>query len=125
VLYVGDLVRAFDAVRAALPRTAGQIYNVGGGEKNTISLLELMEEIEELTGKRFQLTYSRRRPGDQLIYVSDCSKINRDAGWKPRFSVRETLRAIYEFWKEQPELFGRPALAPSLAASVSLLERTA
>jgi CDP-paratose 2-epimerase len=125
VLYVGDLVRAFDAVRAALPRTAGQIYNVGGGEKNTISLLELMEEIEELTGKRFQLTYSRRRPGDQLIYVSDCSKIDRDAGWKPRFSVRETLRAIYEFWKEQPELFGRPALAPSLAASVALLERTA
>lgn len=127
VLYVGDLVRAFDAVRGSLPKTAGQIYNVGGGEKNTISLLELMEEIEDLTGKRLLISHDRRRPGDQLIYVSDCSKIARDAGWKPRLSVRETLRAIYNFWKEQPELFGRPvdaAVAPAVA-SVALLERTA
>lgn len=128
VLYVGDLVRAFDAVRSSLPKTAGQIYNVGGGEKNTISLLELMEEIEDLTGKRLLISHDRRRPGDQLIYVSDCSKIARDAGWKPRFSVRETLRAIYNFWKEQPELFGRPAAADTVVpavASVALLERTA
>lgn len=128
VLYVGDLVRAFDSVRASLPRTAGQIYNVGGGEKNTISLLELMDEIEDLTGKRVAITHDRRRPGDQLIYVSDCSKIARDTGWKPRFSVRETLRAIYTFWKEHPELFGRHAeveTVASAAASVALLERTA
>lgn len=128
VLYVGDLVRAFDEARAALPKTAGQIYNVGGGEKNTISLLELMDEIEDLTGKPFQLTHDRRRPGDQLIYVSDCSKITRDAGWKPRLSVRDTLRAIYSFWKEQPAFFGRPAETdpvPPASASVALLERTA
>ena len=45
---------AFDAVREHLPVTAGQIYNVGGGPANTMSLLELIELIEDLTGTRVE-----------------------------------------------------------------------
>ena len=106
VLHVGDLVRAFAAVRASLPRSSGQIYNVGGGSENAISLLELMDEIEGLTGERIRYTTSSRRPGDQLIYVSDYSKFASHTGWKPRSSVRETLAAIYSFWQDHRELFG-------------------
>jgi len=106
VLYVGDLVRAFDAARLALPTTAGQIYNVGGGPDNAISLLELMQEIETLTGRRFTYTRNRRRPGDQLIYISDYSKLTRHTGWKPRSSVRETLATIYKFWQQHREILG-------------------
>ncbi|HET9742366.1 MAG TPA: GDP-mannose 4,6-dehydratase [Terriglobales bacterium] len=129
VLYVGDLVRAFESVRNALHRTAGQIYNVGGGPENTISLVELIAEIERLTGKRFQYVHDRRRPGDQLVYVSDYSKLTRDTGWKPRFSVRQTLSAIHEFWQQNPELFGVPSrereVATPAVAVAGLLERTA
>jgi CDP-paratose 2-epimerase len=129
VLYVGDLMRAFEAVRIALPTTAGQIYNVGGGPENTTSLIELIAEIEALTGKRLKHTQDRRRPGDQLIYVTDYSKLMRDTGWKPRCSLRQTLQAIHEFWNEHPEIFGGVRATPDLegvvAASVALLERTA
>jgi CDP-paratose 2-epimerase len=127
VLYVGDLVRAFEAARISLPKTAGQIYNVGGGPENTVSLLELVEDIKEVTGTRLKCEHKRRRPGDQLIYVSDCSKLNRDAGWRPRYSVRQTLSAIYTFWKEHRELFGvrEPAIALTELPAVALLERTA
>ncbi len=127
VLYVGDLVRAFEAARISLPKTAGQIYNVGGGEENTISLLELIEDIEEVTGKRLIFEHKRRRPGDQLIYVSDCSKLARDAGWKPRYSVQQTLAAIYAFWKEHRELFGakESEIVIPEPAPIELLERTA
>src|SRR5207237_6584512 len=52
VLAVEDLMRAFEAVRGHVAQTAGQVYNVGGGLKNTVSLLELMEQIELLTGCR-------------------------------------------------------------------------
>lgn len=129
VLYVGDLVRAFDAARLSLHRTAGQIYNVGGGADNAVSLVELIDEISTMTGERLRCSHERRRPGDQLIYLSDYSKLSRHTGWKPRASVRETLLAIYTFWREHPEIFGgAPAsreLETPLAASLGLLERTA
>jgi len=127
VLHVGDLVRAFNSVRSLLPQTAGQIYNVGGGPENAISLLELMDEIEGLTGERIRYTRSERRPGDQQIYISDYSKLALHTGWKPRSSVRQTLSAIYAFWQEQRELFDgvpvRQKVEPALPSS--LLERVA
>ena len=125
VLHVRDLLRAFEAVRTASRRTAGQIYNVGGGPENAISLLELMDQIEALTGERIQYTTSLRRPGDQLIYISDYSKLASHTGWEPRSSVRQTLTAIYSFWKDHRELFGGvPAhhIEPMLPA---LIERAA
>lgn len=129
VLYVGDLVRAFEAVRVAQHKTAGQIYNVGGGPENTVSLLELIDEIETLTGKQLTYRKANRRPGDQLIYVSDYSKLMRDTGWHPRSTLRQTLTSIYVFWNEHPEIFGeapaRREVPAAAAASLALLERTA
>jgi len=129
VLYVGDLVRAFEFARASLSKTAGQIYNLGGGPQNTVSLIELIDEVEALTGKRLKHNNAERRPGDQLIYVSDYSKFMRDTGWTPRSSVRQTLATIYEFWKDHPEIFGesfvKPPAESMLATSLALLERTA
>ena len=129
VLNVGDLIRAFEAVRLALPVSAGQIYNVGGGPENTTSLIELIAEIETLTGARVKRSHDRRRPGDQLIYVTDYAKLIRDTGWKPSSTVRQTLRAIYEFWNEHPEIFGgirvKPEVQAPVPAAVGLLERTA
>ena len=129
VLYVGDLMCAFDAVRIALPTTAGQIYNIGGGPENTTSLLELIADIEAITGNRVKYSNDGRRPGDQLIYVTDYSKLMRDTGWKPLSSVRQTLQAILEFWNEQPEIFGGSRVKSDaqvpVAAALGLLERTA
>ena len=128
VLHVGDLVLAFEAVRLSLPKTAGQIYNVGGGPENTVSLVELIDQISVLIGKRLTYSHERRRPGDQLIYVSDFSKLNRDTGWKPGVSVEETLLAIHRFWKQHPAIFGesRPReLENAMPAALGLLERTA
>lgn len=120
VLSVDDLVRAFDAVRDNLPLTAGQIYNVGGGPANTISLLELMALIADITGTRVEYETAERRPGDQLIYVTDCGKLHRDTGWEPRLSVRQTLQSVFNWWKRNRDLF-QPAEQPERAAA-NLLE---
>ena len=111
VLCVEDLLRAFDAVRVNENNTAGQIYNVGGGADNTVSLLELMEEIRRLTGRRLQYQTCPMRPGDQLVYVSDFAKLRRDTGWQPQISLRETLEMMYAWWKRNRELF---AAAPAV-----------
>jgi len=105
VLCVDDLLCAFDAVRLNQKNTSGQTYNVGGGASNTVSLLELMEEIRRLTGRRLEYETCPMRPGDQLVYVTDFAKLRRDTGWRPQVSLRETLERMYAWWKRNRELF--------------------
>ena len=123
VLCVDDLMRAFEAVRAVLPKTAGQIYNIGGGEQNAVSLLELMTLIEKLTGSKVDYIRDRHRPGDQLVYVTDHSKLTRDSGWRPEVSVAETLERIYAWWKRHRDMFRAPQ--PEAPLSVALQSRMA
>jgi len=119
VLCVDDLVRAFDAVRKNISITRGQIYNVGGGIENTTSLLELMDEIEKLTGSPVDYVLDELRPGDQLVYVTDYSKIHRDTGWKPKVSLRQTLQRIERWWKDNhSELEPEEVRAPLAGATL-------
>ena len=101
VLSVKDLVLAFEKVRAQVEKTAGQIYNVGGGIKNSVSLLEVIEIIEQITGKRLRYSLQRPRPGDQLFYVTDFDKLTKHTGWKPKISVSQNIEMIWNWWKEQ------------------------
>ncbi|HYL12698.1 MAG TPA: GDP-mannose 4,6-dehydratase [Terriglobales bacterium] len=112
VLAVEDLMRAFQAVRDNLNRTAGQVYNVGGGLQNTVSLLEIMEKIEKLTGHRLQHEFEGVRPGDQPVYVTDFSKLLRDTDWSPQLKVEQILTNIFEWRRQNRELF-RPVAVES------------
>jgi CDP-paratose 2-epimerase len=116
VLCVDDLVRAFDAVRQNIETTRTEVYNVGGGPQNSISLLELMDEIELLTDHRLECVLHERRPGDQLVYVTDNGKIQRDAGWKPEIGLERTVRLLREFWEQNHGMLSnrRRASAPTL-----------
>jgi CDP-paratose 2-epimerase len=97
---VGDLVAAFDAVRSRSKWTAGQVYNVGGGLNNSVSLLEVMEYIEQIAGARMEYEMRVARPGDQLYYVTDHSKLTRDTGWTPKHNLARALQRMYEWSKE-------------------------
>jgi CDP-paratose 2-epimerase len=127
VLSVKDLMRAIEAARQNPQVCAGEIYNVGGGPQNTISLLELIAAIAKLTGRNLETVFEQRRPGDQLVYVSDFSKLQRDTGWSPAHSPLETLEQIYEWWKHNRQLFLKPAAAKAARVSAVLqqLPRTA
>lgn len=103
ILCVHDLVNAFDKVRTNIEKTAGQVYNVGGGMSNSVSLVEVIDEIENITGKRIHFTTQRPRPGDQLFYVTDYDKLRKHTGWKPQRNVRQTIQAIYAWWKEHKQ----------------------
>lgn len=107
VLCVDDLVRAFEAARQNIETTRTEVYNVGGGPENSISLLELMDEIALLTGRPMECVFNNRRVGDQLVYVTDHSKIQRDTGWKPDIGVKKTLRLLQEFWEENHRVLAK------------------
>ena len=121
VLCVHDLVKAIQAARENCERTRGQIYNLGGGPANTVSLLELMAMIEELTGRKLAMRLDEPRPGDQLVYVTDFSKLVRDTGWQPEYGVAQTLQVIHDWWKKNRDIF-EPALMPARAGSRTLQE---
>jgi CDP-paratose 2-epimerase len=103
LLCVEDLVRAFDLVRANASKSAGQIYNVGGGRQNAVSLLEVIQQLEDMTGKKLRFQMEKARPGDQLYYVTDTSKLREHVGWKPRIGTREILERIQDWWTANRE----------------------
>jgi CDP-paratose 2-epimerase len=94
ILFVKDLVRAMILARENLPRLSGQAFNIGGGPSNTVSLLELLEMLEELDGQP-QVEFADWRPGDQRYYVSDIARFNRATGWRPEVNVRDGIRQLH------------------------------
>ena len=104
ILHVYDLLDAMEGAYRHQDRTAGQIYNLGGGPHRTASVIEMIERIEDETGIQPVLRYSDIRPGDQPLYISNTSKIEAQAEWLPLYSVAETLQAIHAFWKTNREL---------------------
>jgi CDP-paratose 2-epimerase len=125
VLYVGDLLDAFEAASEKRAVTEGEIYNLGGGLENTTSLLELAGAIAAMTGKKLRYTHEPMRHGDQLIYVTDHAKLTRDTGWRPQTSVRETLDAILDWWTRNRELLPHAARVAAPAVGLAGLPRTA
>jgi CDP-paratose 2-epimerase len=115
VLAVEDLMRGFEGVRANLNKTAGQVYNVGGGIANTTSLLELMDEIERIAGYKLRYAMEAVRPGDQPVYVSDYSKLRRHVGWEPTMKVSDIVRNILAWRRQNADFFQLPSLASPLS----------
>jgi CDP-paratose 2-epimerase len=91
VLFVDDLVDAFFAARAAIGRVAGRAFNIGGGPDRSVSLLEIIERIERLTGRRVACSLADWRAADQRYYVSDCRSFGDATGWRPRVTVDQGL----------------------------------
>ncbi len=127
VLYVEDLLRAFEAAREHQGQTAGEVFNVGGGEANSVSLIELIEHIRELTGERIEFDRDRLRAGDQLYYVSDYSKLNRMTGWKPEVNVRDALERMLVWYRKNRDLISsvRPPETEAARSAGLELGRTA
>lgn len=123
VLDVEDLLHAFEAARLHQQNTEGQIYNIGGGQANAITLLELIDEIEVLTGRRLEYELAERRLGDQFIYVTDFSKLRRDTGWQPEVSARHAVEHIYQWWKANRDLFPEEVESSVAATALGALQQ--
>jgi UDP-glucose 4-epimerase len=63
--------------------------------------LEVIEIIEQITGKRLRYSLQRPRPGDQLFYVTDFDKLTKHTGWTPHLSVTQNIQMIWNWRKRQ------------------------
>ena len=108
VLHVHDLIDAMRRAYDTLDRTRGQIFNLGGGIKRAISVVELLAAIERQTGRPPRRAFCEVRPGDQPLYISDTSKLEKMTGWRPRRSIADTLASIRQFWSDHHETIEQP-----------------
>jgi CDP-paratose 2-epimerase len=82
-----------------IDQARGEIYNVGGGPENQRNLLEVIDQIGELTNKKPRYRFAGWREGDQNYYVSDIAKAKQVLGWEPHISFDEGLRDLIA-WAE-------------------------
>lgn len=106
LLYIDDLIRAYDMAISAGGKTRGGIFNIGGGSDNTLSVWhEFGPLLEKLFGKKLPVTFEDWRPGDQKIFVADIRKAKRVFGWAPRVSVTEGVTKLHDWVTKHKELF--------------------
>jgi CDP-paratose 2-epimerase len=101
VLHVRDLFRLVQWQIANLDLLKGQIYNVGGGVENTVSLAELTDLCSHITGNSIEIeSLVENRPGDLPIYVTDNSKIKDFSGWEPNIGIEALLFEVFDWLKK-------------------------
>jgi CDP-paratose 2-epimerase len=95
ILFVDDLVEALLLAGEKIDRLRGQVFNIGGGPQNTVSLLEILAHIGELDGMPAQFHLDAPRPGDQNYYVSDIRRFGLQAGWWPAVDARRGVALLH------------------------------
>lgn len=103
VLYVEDLIRAFDLFMNS--NLKSEVFNIGGGEDNNISLSEYIEKIEAETGKKTKMFFKKWRPSDQKVYISDISKIKRILHWSPKIDIDEGIIRLLNWFNKNIKYF--------------------
>jgi len=104
VLYVDDLIRAYDFVFRNIKKTRGKAYTVGGGPKFSLSIWELFDILEKLSGKKFNYSFGPWRSGDQKVYISDLTSTKKDFGWSPKISPKDGVEKLYNWISQNKNL---------------------
>lgn len=100
LLFIDDLIRAYDAAIENISMAAGQIYNLGGGPGNALSLLQFFAFLKNDLGMTISSSFADWRPGDQPIFISDNSKAAKDLGWRPMTDVRPGIKKLFAWLQE-------------------------
>jgi CDP-paratose 2-epimerase len=98
-----DVVRAVEAF-AENPRN-GEVYNLGGGRGNSVSMLEAIAKIEEISGKKLNWKYvEKNRVGDHICYISNLGKLKAHfPDWEITIGIDDILQQIIAAQYERGE----------------------
>ena len=97
LLFVDDLVEAYVQAVAHIDKCSGQVYNLGGGPENALSLMEFFSILEEDFGQKLSPAHSPERPGDQPLFIADNGKFEADSGWQAKTNVCDGLQKLHQW----------------------------
>jgi CDP-paratose 2-epimerase len=105
LLYIDDLVALYTRIinkwKTDKRKFRGEVFNIGGGVDNTVSLIELIAALEKILKKKINIKYSEWRPGDQKVYISDISKAGQILKWKPKISINYGLTKLINWIRKE------------------------
>lgn len=102
IVYATDVCTAFEQFYKT---QASGIYNIGGGQRTMISLLECIDLIDDLNGYKSDVKYESDRHGDLRYFVCDISKAQKNLGWQPSVMPREGVEKLLAWIKDNKEIF--------------------
>jgi CDP-paratose 2-epimerase len=101
VLHVSDIVFLYREIINNIYKVKGQVFNIGGGYKNSLSILELFKMLEEKLNIKIKITNLEWRLSDQKVFIADNSKISSMLGWEPKISVEKGINLTLDWFKKQ------------------------
>ena len=105
VLHVDDLYDAFLRACQKIDGVSGTAFNIGGGVRFNISLLELISMLNDFNGYKIQREFSDWRPGDQKVYISDTTLAEKHLGWTPKIEPIIGIKELLLWARENKEIF--------------------
>lgn len=97
LLYVEDLVRAYELAIDNIDTVQGNAFNIGGGVANSVSLHQTLTKLKAMTGSDIEVAYQKERLGDQKYFVSENKKIKEKLGWEPTTKLDDGLAKMIEW----------------------------
>lgn len=98
LLYVDDLLDAYELAVRAIDRTRGRAFNIGGGAPFTISVwAEFAPVLETVVGRSPRVRFDEARPGDQQVFFCDTGRAERLFGWQPSTPVEEGVGRLADW----------------------------
>ena len=104
VLYINDLVSAFDLAFINIKKIKGKAYTIGGGYKSAISILEFLEILENISKRKILYKRKTWRQADQKVYISDISSAKKDFNWTPKVIPIKGIKIMYEWILQNKDL---------------------
>jgi CDP-paratose 2-epimerase len=100
LLHADDMVRLYLQVIKDIEKVKGQVFNIGGGMNNSLSLLELFQILEKEL--KITLNYIKLPPreSDQKVFVADINKISNLIGWQPKVDKHSGIKKMLD-WVSQ------------------------
>ena len=102
IIYAKDVCRA---LHAFFEKRQSGIYNIGGGTKNAISLLECISCLEELLGQKVEYRFGGDRVGDLKYFVCDTAKAAERLGWQAKVRPRDGIKRLINWVNGNREVF--------------------
>jgi len=100
-IHVDDLFDIIDIQLNNIDKFNGEIYNIGGGVKNSVSLKELTAICQKITGNKIKIdSIKETRPADLKLFITDSRKIMKLTNWKPKKDIKEMMTDIVNWINE-------------------------
>ena len=101
ILYISDIVKAISLMITNIESISGEAFNISGGPDNTLSVLELLTLLEELTGNKEKSIVNPMRQADKVVMYLDISKAKSKLGWVPMVDKATGIKKLLKWLSTQ------------------------